>query len=45
MGWEVSQEFASKWGWLLDQETIQHSNFWRVERGEFPLQLEEVGLV
>ena len=40
MGWEVSQEFCSKWGWLLDESTIRYSNFWRAERGELPLRLE-----
>ena len=39
MGWEVTQEFTSKWAWLLDEHTIQYSNFWRAERGELPLQV------
>ena len=39
MCWEVAQEFASKWAWLLDEDTIRYSNFWRTERGELPLQL------
>ena len=39
MGWEVAQGFVDKWGWILDDETIKSSNFWRGERGEGPLDL------
>ena len=39
MGWEVAQAFTSKWAWLLDEDTIRYSNFWRAERGELPLQV------
>jgi len=44
-GWEVSQEFVDKWGWLIDPQTIQHSNFWRFERGESELnwRITELG--
>ena len=35
--WEVKPSFAMKWWWLLDQEIIKASNFWRGERGEEPL--------
>ncbi len=37
MGWEVSQRFVDQWGWMMDDETIRCSNFWRFERGELPL--------
>ena len=40
LGWEVSQEFADRWGWLLDGETIRTSNFWRMERGDVPLHID-----
>ena len=40
MGWEVSQNFADRWGWILDGETIRCSNFWRMERGEAPLHIQ-----
>lgn len=39
MSWEVSQGFADRWGYILDDETIRFSNFWRLERGDTPLQL------
>ena len=35
--WEMSQTFMMKWGWLVDDEVIRCSNFWRAERGEGPL--------
>ena len=37
MGWELSQGFVNKWGWMVDEETLRCSNFWRFERGELPL--------
>ena len=39
VGWEISQEFVDRWGWLVDEETIRTSNFWRIERGEAPLMV------
>lgn len=39
MGWEVSQEFADRWSWLMDSDTIRYSNFWRASRGESLLRL------
>ncbi|KAK5093987.1 hypothetical protein LTS08_008771 [Lithohypha guttulata] len=44
MGWEMSQSFTNDWAWLLDEETIQYSNFWRAERGEPPLVMPGTGL-
>ncbi|KAL8944181.1 MAG: hypothetical protein Q9216_000605 [Gyalolechia sp. 2 TL-2023] len=39
VGWEFSQSFADRWGWLLDAACVESSNFWRFERGEPPLKL------
>ena len=44
MGWEVSQEFANKWGWIMDEATVYYTNFWRAERGELPLTLTSLPL-
>ena len=43
VAWEVTQSFATNWAWLLDEQTIRHSNFWRGERGESPLVLPDLG--
>ncbi|KAI9737871.1 MAG: hypothetical protein M1834_009241 [Cirrosporium novae-zelandiae] len=43
MGWEVSQDFIDKWGWLVDRDTVRFSNFWRRERGEEPLVEIDLG--
>jgi len=43
VAWEVSQEFATSWWWLLDQASIRATNFWRGERGESPLVLPDSG--
>ena len=32
--WEISQRFVTSWPWLVDNEMIRCSNFWRAERGE-----------
>lgn len=40
MGWEVSQDFADRWGWILDAETVRCSDFWRMERGDPPLAIQ-----
>jgi hypothetical protein len=31
--WEVTEEWAQKWWFLLDRETIETANFWRRQRG------------
>ena len=41
VAWEVTQAFATNWAWLLDEQTVRNSNFWRGERGEGPLVLPE----
>jgi hypothetical protein len=38
IGWEVSEEFAKKWWFLVDEGVIQTTNFWRSQRGEKPLR-------
>ena len=37
---ELSQEFVSDWGWLLDEESLSTTNFWRAQRGEEALRSE-----
>jgi hypothetical protein len=41
-GWEVTEGFVKKWGWLLRgcQDIIEASNRWRAIRGEDPLVVE-----
>ena len=43
VAWEVTQDFATNWAWLLDEQTVRNSNFWRGERGEGPLVLPDLG--
>ncbi|KZL67818.1 hypothetical protein CT0861_11374 [Colletotrichum tofieldiae] len=37
-GWEMSEGFLRKWGWLFDglPEVLEATNRWRIERGEEP---------
>lgn len=42
LAWEVSQTFVNKWAWLLDDETLRSSNFWRAERGEAALVIPDM---
>lgn len=39
IGWEISEDFAKKWWFLVDDGIIQTTNFWRSQRGEKPLAL------
>jgi hypothetical protein len=32
-GWEVTEEWAQKWWFLLDPEILATANFWRLQRG------------
>jgi hypothetical protein len=32
-GWEVTEQWAAKWWWLLDGDVIETANFWRLQRG------------
>ena len=34
MGWEVGPYVASKWWFLMDEEVMRTTNFWRSQRGE-----------
>ena len=43
-GWEVGPEFANKWWFLMDDEIIRTTNFWRGQRGEGPLMLGSLSL-
>lgn len=36
-GWEMQEEFATKWSWLVADDILEETNFWRVSRGEEPL--------
>lgn len=38
-GWEVQEWFAVKWHWLMTEEVLEETNFWRVSQGLDPLQL------
>jgi hypothetical protein len=31
--WEVTEEWARKWHFLLDDEVVEVANFWRLQRG------------
>lgn len=33
----------TNWAWLMDNEIIRCSNFWRGERGEGPLVVPDLG--
>lgn len=41
-GWEASDAFVSKWGWILKgcTELLDSTNYWRAKRGEKPLHLK-----
>lgn len=38
MSYEWAPEFVEKWAWVLDEETLSVSNFWRAQRGEAPFE-------
>jgi hypothetical protein len=41
MAWEVGTEFAKKWWFLMDDEILRTTNFWRGQRGDEPLALPQ----
>ncbi|KAL7904903.1 hypothetical protein GGI35DRAFT_189723 [Trichoderma velutinum] len=45
-GWEVSEAFARRWWFLMDEQLIRVTNFWRRQRleGELILRNEEVSV-
>lgn len=38
-GWEMHEEFVNKWWWVIADDILEETNFWRVSRGEAPLLL------
>ncbi len=36
-GWEAEEEFVSKWWWVMTDDILEETNYWRVSRGEEPL--------
>ncbi len=38
-GWEVTEQWAAKWWYLLDQDIVETANFWRLQRGLAKLEL------
>lgn len=38
MSYEWAPEFVDKWAWVLDEEVLKVSNFWRGQRGEAPFE-------
>lgn len=41
-GWEVSEEFAKKWWFLIDGELLRATNFWRRQRLEPSISASEI---
>lgn len=41
MGWEISEEFFKKWWFLLDENILHATNFWRRQRKESELTFPE----
>lgn len=37
--WELTEDFVQKWWFLLDEEMLESTNFWRVQRLEHALEL------
>lgn len=42
MGWEISERFAVKWWFLMTDDILKTTNFWRGVRGEEPLSSLEI---
>ncbi|TAQ83073.1 hypothetical protein B7494_g8603 [Chlorociboria aeruginascens] len=42
MGWEIEEKFAMKWWFVMDDEVLRTTNFWRAARDEPPLSLEGI---
>jgi hypothetical protein len=41
-GWEIGERFAVKWWFLMDEEVLKGTNFWRRMRDERVLTLEGI---
>lgn len=40
--WEISDRFAVKWWFVMSDETLMGTNFWRRVRGEHELTMERI---
>jgi len=40
--WEISEKWLRRYGFLIDQSTLNIANRWRRERGEPELRLDEL---
>ena len=42
-GWEMSEGFVRKWGWLFEglSEVLEATNRWRGQRGDVPLRYDD----
>jgi hypothetical protein len=42
--WEVTESFVWRWGWMMRgcEELVRSTNYWRLQRGESPLDFDEV---
>lgn len=38
-GWEVSESMVRKWPWLITDELLRSTNYWRAKRMEEPIKL------
>lgn len=38
-GWEMQEEFVNRWWWVIADDILEETNFWRVSRGEAPILL------
>lgn len=36
-GWEMHEDFVAKWWWVISEDILEETNFWRVSRGKDPL--------
>ena len=41
-GWEIGERFAMKWWFLMDDEVLRTTNFWRASRTDETLSLREI---
>jgi hypothetical protein len=43
-GWEISEPFLNRWGWVVKGcvELLASTNYWRAQRGENKLVVEEL---
>jgi len=41
--WEIGEKWLQKYGYLIDQSTLNIANRWRKERGESEMKLSDIG--